>query len=164
MVTDELRAAYLATEFHIDGEAGPFVLRIGEFSHRARQSPSANNSVFMTAYNPHSVQKSQAENAAADALLGHRIGRIPPRVNQRDSYGGPGNIRVARGFGRDPKGLWPDEPGYFFSYGLPVEYLLPFALEFGQNAFVFSASDGIPQLVEVDHATRQLRFSTSTPA
>ena len=98
MITEELRASYLATEFHIQDSRKHFVLRIGEYSHHARQSPSANNSVFMTAHNPHSVLKSAAENNAANALLSYRIGLIPPRINIRDSLGTPGIIRVSRGF------------------------------------------------------------------
>ena len=167
MNREELFAAYRATEFHIEGRDGPFVMKIGEHSNAAlfrKGSPSVNNGVFITAHNPHSVLTSNTENEAANSRLAHRISCIPPRVNQRDSYGGPGAIRVTGGVGRDPKGLWPDEPGFFFTYGLPVEYVLPFALEFGQNAFVFLTSSGIPQLIEVDHVSRQLRSSTSTPA
>ena len=93
-----------------------------------------------------------------------RLTSTPARQNMRDSYGIPGPIVIARGVARDPNGAWPEEHGAFVIWGLPAEYLLPYALEFGQNAFVFLTSDGIPQLIEVDHVSRQLHSSTSIPA
>jgi hypothetical protein len=55
---EDLINAYLATDYHIEGTHGPFVMRIGEYCEAAlRQigSPSSNCGVFLTAHNPHSV-------------------------------------------------------------------------------------------------------------
>jgi hypothetical protein len=142
-------------------------MRIGEYCEAAlRQigSPSSNCGVFLTAHNPHSEIKSERENADANGLLAQRLSSTPARGNQRDSYGIPGPIKAVMGVGRDPKGIWPGEVGYFFTWGLPVDYLLPYALEFGQNAFVYIPRNGIPQLIEVDHVGRLLIPRTTVKA
>jgi hypothetical protein len=134
VVSEELRAAYLATHFDVL-EPFPLTLKIGEKNRKIGklfETANTNCAAFLTAWNPLSEPTSQAENEKFQSLLEARLRSIPSEVYI--------------GIGRDPTGRWPGEPS-LLALGVNRELAIGMGNEFRQNAIVWIGDNLIPELI-----------------
>ncbi len=133
----QLEAAYRRTHYEVQTPDGPMLLRIDEHCPRlqaAHTGLGVSESVFLTAWNPHSVPQCAPRNAVAQARLDQRLAAL--------------HLTIWPGWGRDPEGSWPAEQSLFVA-GLDRDTAAALAREFEQHAFVHAAADAIPRLVWV---------------
>jgi hypothetical protein len=90
------------------------------------------SSAVLTAWNPHSEHRSDAENEIAQAELISEIDRLA--------------LRHRPGHGTDPSGKWPPEPSRLV-LGLDSETAGSLGRQFGQNGVVWVAHNAIPELL-----------------
>jgi hypothetical protein len=136
----QLEAAYRRTDYEVQTPDGPMLLRIDEHCPRLQivhAELGVNESVFLTAWNPHSVPQCAPRNAVAQARLDQRLAAL--------------KLTVWPGWGRDPQGKWPAEQSLFIA-GLDRDTAAGLAREFEQHAFVHAAADAVPRLVWVQGA------------
>ena len=133
-VPEELKQAYENADYAVFFEP-ELVLRIGEPSERLDRlmlAAEVATAAFITACNPRSEQRADAENrAAAEALEGLVTAAGYPRH---------------RGEGRDPDGLHPPEPSLLI-LGILRANAEALGRLFGQNAIVFVERGRAPELV-----------------
>ena len=133
-IPDELRQAYENADYAVFFEP-ELVLRIGETSERLARLmefmhvPTA---AFITACNPGSRPRAQAQNAAAAQALEGLV----------DAAGYP----RYRAEGRDPEGRLPPEPGLLV-LGIHRDNAAALGRLFGQNAVVFVERGRAPELL-----------------
>ena len=131
----ELEAAYRRTHYEVRTPEGPMLLRIEEHCPQLQAVHAAlqvTESVFITAWNPHSVPQCAPRNAVAQARLDHRLADL--------------QLTIWPGWARDPQGQWPAEQSLFVA-GLDRGSAAELAREFEQHAFVHAALDAVPRLV-----------------
>ena len=87
---------------------------------------------FLTAWNPESVPRGEAEKQAAQT-------RLKARLEAR-------GLRWLAAEGRDPDGGWVSEPS-LVALGLTFEQACDLGDAYGQNAVLFAGIDGAMQLV-----------------
>ncbi|HMI37731.1 MAG TPA: DUF3293 domain-containing protein [Steroidobacteraceae bacterium] len=136
----QLEAAYRRTDYEVQTPDGPMLLRIDEHCPRLQivhAELGVNESVFLTAWNPHSVPQCAPRNAVAQARLDQRLAAL--------------KLTVWPGWGRDPQGKWPAEQSLFIA-GLDRDTAAGLAREFEQHALVHAAADAVPRLVWVQGA------------
>ena len=133
-IDPELVLAYNTTEYRIDGQHG-FILRIGEASAalcKAHQHHKVQCSGLITACNPFSgrcdVATNQIRQRALALELKHR------------------SLAFDSAMGQHPANRWPGEVS-LLAYGLSLCQAMALGQQFQQNALVWSATDGIPQLI-----------------
>ena len=134
---EQLEAAYRRTVYEVQAPGGPMLLRIDEHSpalQNLHTQLGVSESVFLTAWNPHSVPQCAPRNAVAQARLDLRLASL--------------DLTVWPGWGRDPEGKWPAEQSLFIA-GLARAAAAQLAAEFEQHAFVHAAADAVPRLVWV---------------
>src|SRR5258705_12762852 len=91
----QLEAAYRRTDYEVQTPDGPMLLRIDEHCPRLQivhAELGVNESVFLTACNPHSVPQCAPRNAVAQARLDRRLAAL--------------KLTVWPGWGRRPGGKW----------------------------------------------------------
>lgn len=126
--------AYLATEYQIWSKR-PFVLRIGQQSDELAalyQEYAVSTAAVLTAWNPRSELRPNAENEIAQAELISEIDRLA--------------LRQWSGHGADPTGEWPPEQSSLV-LGLDLGTAQLLAYRFGQNGIVWAGEDTVPTLV-----------------
>ena len=126
--------AYLATDYRIEGE-WPLVLRVGlpsESLTALYRTHSVQTAAVLTAWNPYSEPRPDAENHAAQTRL----------VSELDRLGLPHQP----GHGADPTGEWLPEDSRLV-LGLDLEVATSLGIRFGQNGFVWTRADAVPHLV-----------------
>jgi len=124
----------METDYCVCGES-PFVLRVGVVSvplagHYKRLK--TNCGVFVTAFNPFSIDAGESANAARQVELQKEL--------QLRS------LTFFAGIGKHPSGDWPAEPSYFVM-GLSREAAKTLGKKYDQNAVVWCGPDAIPELV-----------------
>ena len=87
---------------------------------------------FITAYNPKSKILSKEQNERANKSLEGKLKSL--------------GFRCLSANAKDPKRLWPDEPG-FIVLDLPLEENKKLAMSFKQNAVVYGNITIAPQLI-----------------
>lgn len=87
---------------------------------------------FLTAWNPESVPRTEAENQADQTRLKARLEAL--------------GLTWLSAEGRDPDGGWEAEPS-LVALGLAFDQACDLADEFGQNAVLFAGADGAMRLV-----------------
>lgn len=87
---------------------------------------------FLTAWNPESVPRTEAENQADQTRLKARLEAL--------------GLTWLSAEGRDPDGGWDAEPS-LVALGLAFDQACDLADEFGQNAVLFAGADGTMRLV-----------------
>jgi hypothetical protein len=135
MIPPRLRYAFAHTRYRVRAPAGSFDLRIARRSAALAQWPRALNplgNVLVTAWNPNGRRRSLAINRAAER-------RLQQRLRAWHLCGWPT-------LARDPKGLWPDEPGMLI-FGVTQALALELGRALGQRAVVFVAGDAVPRLL-----------------
>jgi putative PIN family toxin of toxin-antitoxin system len=128
-LTPDILQAYEEALYEVgDG----LVLRIGEANaalERLMHEHGAETAAFVTAANPHGVERSRAENVAATAAA---VSALPwPRL---------------AGLGRDAAGRWGSEPSVLL-LGIPRAEAIALGRRLEQNAIVFVERGGAPELV-----------------
>jgi hypothetical protein len=138
-VTTDLDAAlveaYRATDYLVGDGSGRFILRVGQQSPalaRHMQTASASSALFITAYNPYSVQLRAEENEAAHRRLHADLAPLA--------------IQVIEGQGQADQGDWPAERS-FLALGIDFEMSRTLGARYKQNAIVWAGADAIPQLI-----------------
>lgn len=127
LFSQEMWEAYLRTEYHI-GAPLNLCLLVGQKSVGLPEMPWA----YLTAWNPHSILRSEAVNRENQSELENRL----------LSRG----VRYIPGMAHDPLLQWPDEEGAL-AMGLEREAALELGREFGQNAILVGVGEGTVQLV-----------------
>jgi len=134
---EDLLTTYRAAHYRVTGTAKPFVLRV---AHRSAELASvhlangANGSAFITAWNPQSVVRSEAENRASQKRLESELTAI--------------GVRLVAGIGEDPAGVWPAEPSVL-AVGISRSEAERVGRKFGQRAIVWSDESAIPELIDL---------------
>ncbi len=129
-----LLQAFAETHYTVRHET-PFTMHIGLpcpplvalMSHHKVQCAA-----FITAFNPFSRQLSDSDNSVRQATL-------KAQLNQR-------GLICIDGIGQHPSNHWPGEISVLV-LGLDLEAAKTVARHHEQHAFVWAASDGVPQLV-----------------
>jgi hypothetical protein len=127
-------AAYLATDFWVDGEA-PFVMRIGapcEALQTLYASYGCQACAFITAFNP-------LGEITDDSVNDERQAAFAQTLDQR-------GLPYLNGAGRDPHGKYPAESS-FLVLGTTLEEASAIGRELRQNAIVWCGADRIAQLI-----------------
>jgi hypothetical protein len=126
--------AYRETEYHVT-EGEPFALRVDEPCpellglYRVKNVSCA---AFITAYNPLSLELTDAENAVRQTELASELKRR--------------SLSYLEGVGQHPSGGWPGEPS-FLALGLALEAAKSLGKAYEQNAVIWCGADGVPNLV-----------------
>ena len=132
-LTPELVAAYRAADYVV--REPHVVIHVGEpngaLDALVAQTGGA---AFLSAANPGSERRSEAENGRLAAAL-------------REAVEGAG-WRCLEGEGRDPGGAWPAEPSLLV-LGILRKEAVEIARRFGQNGFVWCERGAAPELVLV---------------
>lgn len=127
--------AYCQTDYIVDAEDGPIVLRIGEPSvelSRMFERLNVRSAVYITAWNPFSEMKSDIENAAANRRL-----RAVLMFGCR---------AVLDGRGQSDDASWPAEAS-FLGLGISRKQAIGWGRLFLQNAIVWVGQDCCPELI-----------------
>jgi hypothetical protein len=139
MLDERLIAAYRATDYVLFlGDGHDVTLNIGRHNRdfdRELARRGAETAVVVTAYNPRSAVLTDAENRSRHAELTALLDA--------------GGHDYALGEGRDPTGAWKAELECVV-FGIPREAGLALARRFDQNAIVFVAKGGVPELAYPD--------------
>src|SRR5574343_908262 len=130
-----IEKAYQATTYRLFLPGGVIELRIGEVSETLRcwlETSGARCFAIVTAHNPGSIKRDDADNAEWQAKL------------ECDLL--EGNYEPYAGENVPDDADWPAEESCFVP-DLSVEDACALALDYGQNAVVSGAADGVPHLV-----------------
>lgn len=130
-----LLEAYRAAEYRVHAHPCPFSLHIDEPSPalaRLYDVWGCRCAAYLTAFNPSSKQRSDAENLTAHRRL---LGCLESTT-----------VRVIEGVARDPTGVWSEERSVL-SLGLELDQAKRLGTAFGQHAIVWAGRDAVPRLV-----------------
>jgi hypothetical protein len=133
----QFEAAYRRAQYEVQTPDGPLLLLIDQHSpplQAVHAQLAVRESVFLTAWNPHSVPQCAPRNAVTQARLSQRLATL--------------KLTIWSGWSRDPDKSWPAEQSLFVA-GLTRELAAQLAREFSQNAFVHASADAVPRLVWV---------------
>ena len=133
-ISRELLSAYAVTDYSVLQPDASFIVHIGEYSPALAQLQAAcgvHSSAMITGYNPYSMTRSEAENAAANAALFADIDAL--------------NLPWLPAHGADPGGVCPPEPGAWIA-GISYDAAFALSRKYQQNAFVFADETAVPRL------------------
>ena len=134
-ISQELLAAYQATEYWVGATPDPFCLYVGRRSAplaRLLDDSECGCAAFISAHNPFSEPRAPDANVEAHESL-------------RKVLDDQSTVLI-EGVGRDAARLWPEEKS-FLAIGLPLEEARQMGKRFGQNAIVWAGSDAVPRLI-----------------
>lgn len=124
-------AAYHSTTWTVDAPSGPLAVRPGQpLGGGELPLPAA----VVTAFNPRSELRSNAENRRANEALADELRR----------WGVPHRPALAHGGG--PSADRWDEPGFLVG-GRSLGEMISLAARFDQNAILWIGEDGVPAIV-----------------
>ena len=133
-IRQELLASYAATDYAVQRPAAPFIVHIGEYSPALAQLQAdygVQSSALITAWNPYSIARPEAENVAANATLFADLAAQ--------------NLRWLPAHGTDPSGTCAPEPGAWIA-GISYDAAYALSRKYQQNAFVFADDKAVPRL------------------
>jgi hypothetical protein len=131
----ELLQAFADTHYIVHHET-PFVMHIGQFCPELKALMAAHNAlsaIFITAWNPFSQNLPVKQNKA-------RQDELKANIKRR-------GLICIDGIGKHPNNKWPGEVSALV-LGLDLEAAKSLARYYEQDAFVWSAGDAIPHLVQ----------------
>ena len=134
-ISQELLAAYQATEYWVGATPDPFCLYVGHRSAplaRLLDASGCGCAAFISAHNPFSEPRALDTNAVAHE-------RLRQALDEQSTV-------LIEGVGRDAARLWPEEKS-FLAIGLPLEEARQMGKRFGQNAIGWAGSDAVPRLI-----------------
>ena len=126
--------AYLATDYSICG-GRRLILRVGQRNQDLAalyQKYAVSTAAVLTAWNPYSEPRPDAENETAQGEL----------ISAIDSL----SLRHEPGHGADPTGKWPPEPSRLV-LGIDLETAATLARQFKQNGIVWVSPNAVPTLI-----------------
>jgi len=124
-IAPSLVKAYRNAHYFVHHGQEVYLLKVGEVNHALStlmQSYGASSAAFLTAYNPYSQMRSEAENHAAHEKLLAELAQA--------------GIETIDGLGTDPHDDWDAEPSVL-ALGLSRSHAEQLADEYGQNAFLW---------------------------
>ena len=127
--------AYRNTDYLVGDGTDRFTLRVDEHSPilaKRMHAAGAASALFITAYNPYSVQLSAEENEAAHRRLHEDLAPLA--------------IEMIEGAGQADQGDWPAERS-FLAFGIDLERSRSLGARYGQNAIVWAGEDAVPHLI-----------------
>lgn len=133
-VPSELDQAFAETHYIVHDEA-PFVMHIGQPCPELKALMAEHNALsaaFITAWNPFSQNLPARENKA-------RQDKLKADLKKR-------GLICIDGIGKHPSNKWPGEDSVLV-LGLGLEAAKSLARHYEQHAFVWAASDGVPELI-----------------
>jgi hypothetical protein len=134
-IAPQLVRAYREAGYSINHNPSVIVLRIDEVSSalvQLMQEHQVSTAAVLTAYNPYSESKSEAENALAQQQLLQDLAKQ--------------GIATLSALGSDPNGAWEPEPNVL-ALGISLQQAEVLADQYGQNAFVWvNNADGFVSL------------------
>ena len=125
--------AYREARYEVDGDL-PLTLQVDAYSEALAALMTFNgvdSAAYVTAFNPGGARTEAALNTAADARLHAQL--------QAAGW------RAVRASGHDPRGEWPDEPGWLV-LGVTAAQADALGQAFGQNAVLHAGEDAIVHL------------------
>jgi hypothetical protein len=128
-----LIGAYRAAHYTVQADV-PLSLRVDEYSEGLAALlalHSVRSAAYVTAFNPCGVQMPPALNEAADARL--------------DTHLTTAGWQHLRASGDDPKGEWPEEPGWLV-LGVTPEQADTLGRAYAQNAVLYAGEDAVVRL------------------
>ena len=131
----ELLQAFAETHYIVHHEA-PFVMNIGQPCPELKALMAEHNALsaaFITAWNPFSQNLHAKENIA-------RQDELKANLKRR-------GLICIDGIGKHPNSNWPGEVSVLV-LDLDLEAANSLARHYEQHAFVWAASDGVPQLMQ----------------
>ena len=134
-VSPELISAYRAAVYEVDAGDAVVAFRVEERCPALDgllRKHAAGSAALITAHNPRSHKRSDADNAQAHRSLLSAVKELTP--NHLPSWG------------RDPEGKWPPEAGLLI-FDLPRADAFALAQRFGQYAFLWIENARPPQLL-----------------
>jgi hypothetical protein len=134
--------SYRNAHYELHLSTGPVVLKVEQPSAELGELLSAagvSGAALLTAYNPGSVQRTFAQNDAAQQKLKLRL--------LREGY------RLTPATAIDPAGQWPHEPG-FLVLGISFADAMYVARDFQQLALLWCNASAVPLLIETSQAAR----------
>ncbi len=135
-IYQDLLSIYQKSDYRVLGEGeSAFVMRIGEPCPSLRnllQRAGVSSSCFISAYNPRSEPRTDEENARAQAQLVEDVRLM--------------GLSFLEGVGEDPDGACAGEP-CLLVLGISHEGTVMLGNRYGQNAVLWSESEGVPQLL-----------------
>jgi hypothetical protein len=134
MVPSDLAQAFAETHYIVHDEA-PFVMHIGQPCPELKALMAEHNAqgaAFITAWNPFSQSLHAKENQA-------RQEELKANIKKR-------GLICIDGIGKHPSNNWLGEVSVLV-LGLDLEAAKSLARHYEQHAFVWAASDGVPELI-----------------
>lgn len=135
LISQELVAAYLATDYHVRSDSGPFVLRIGQRSNELAdlfERAGLKSAAFITAWNPFSVSVSDEDNHASHSRLCEDLAHL--------------SLQFFEGEGQGDDETWPVEKSVLI-LGIVRDDAGSLGIKYGQNAIVWIGAEAVPELV-----------------
>jgi hypothetical protein len=126
--------AYLATDYSICG-GRRLILRVGQRNQDLAalyQKYAVSTAAVLTAWNPYSEPRSDADNETAQRELSSEIVSL--------------SLRHEPGHGADTTGKWPPEPSRLV-LGIDLETAATLGRRFRQNGIVWVSANAVPILV-----------------
>jgi hypothetical protein len=133
-ISQDLLAAYHATDYSVLALPGPFIVHIDQYSAQLKSLHAQHrvaSSAMLTAFNPYSTQLPFEENVSANAALAAELAAR--------------SLSVIPASGADPTDRCAPEPG-FLILGIAYDVAFEIARKYRQNAFVFADESAIPRL------------------
>ena len=133
-IPENLINAYKSTNFEVYSNP-KFILKVDEFSSGLEElffKLNFSTGCFITAYNPKSVEFTDAENKTLQNALYEEL--------KKSEY------HVINGLGSDPAGQWDGEPS-FFVMGITLSEAKVIGRKYKQNAIVWCDDNCIPDLI-----------------
>jgi hypothetical protein len=127
-ISPSLVKAYRNAHYFVHHGEEVYLLKVGEVNHALSillQSYGASSAAFLTAYNPYSQMRSEAENQAAHEKLLAELAQA--------------GIETIDGLGTDPHDDWDAEPSVL-ALGLSRSRAEQLADQYSQNAFLWIAN------------------------
>ena len=135
LISQELVAAYMATDYRVRSDSGPFMLRIGQRSAEIAvlfERTGLKNAAFITAENPFSVSVSAEVNHASHMRLCEDLVQL--------------SLQFFEGEGQGEDETWPAEKSVLI-LGIERKDAGSLGTKYSQNAIVWIGAEAVPELV-----------------
>jgi hypothetical protein len=135
LISQELISAFLATDYRVRSDTGPFVLRIGQRSNELSdlfERTGLKSAAFITAENPFSVSVSDKDNHASHSRLCEDLARL--------------SLQFFEGEGQGDDETWPAEKSVLI-LGIERDDAGSLGTKYGQNAIVWIGAEAVPELI-----------------
>ena len=133
-INAQLLDSYQSANYHVDASPS-FILKIGQYSpelHQVYEVSHKKEAIFITAFNPASVELSNEENKERNELLEQDIQML--------------HFDYIHGEGKCDENEWSGEES-FLVFGIDQKEAIRLGKAYGQNAIVWIPENSIPELL-----------------